>query len=298
MLLPEIPVFGWTGMNTRGNAYGMVPLECPEFTDLRVLGKDALRRDGIVRVGRVTGNASALDFVAADSEHIAIPIDTRVWALGKQFTIEVAVELDGTGDNQAVFYAGATTPTMALDTLSGNWRWRVWDSAATLTTVTVGTATTSTQTIQLIRDGASLTSRLDNVAGGTGSMSATLSTRTPVGDLRIARNGGSDYLDGTIDYVRGFGKVKADHNDRLVRCVDPCASYCLFDYDGNVDANAVYYDRSVYENHGTATNSPTEIATLCHNPAPVRALAMFTSETNQKYIYVEAGGAAYMVPVE
>lgn len=299
MRLPEIPIYAWSGLNTRANAYGMAPLECPVFDELSVKGKDAVRRDGWAKVATLTGNLKALGFVAADSEYVLVPsCDPRVWAMGTQFTIECCVQLTATTDDQAVFYAGHTTPAMALDTLSGSWRWRVWDSAGTLTTVTVGTATTSVQTIQLMRDGASLTSRLDNTTAGTGTMSATLSTRTPVGDLRIARNGGTTYLGGTIDYIRAFGKVKADHNDRLVRCVDPCASYVLCDYDGNLDANNVYYDRSTYENHGTATNGPTETTSLCRAHAPIRALSMFTDHAGQKNIYAEAGGAAYLIPVE
>lgn len=298
MRLPEIPVYAWSGLNTRANPYGMTPLECQQFDELTVRGRDAVRRDGFARVGILTGNLKAMAFTAASSHYVVVPIDTRVWAMGTQFTIECCVALTGTGDDQAVFYAGATTPTMALDTLSGNWRWRVWDSAGTLTTVTVGTASAATQTLQLMRDGASLTSRLDNATAGTGTMSATLSTRTPSGDLRIARNGGTNYLGGTIDYIRAFGRVKSDHNDRLVRCVDPCASYVLMDYDFNLDSNSVVYDLSTYENHGTATNGPSETTSLCHPHAPIRGLAMYTDHAGQRYIYAEAGGAVYLCAVE
>jgi hypothetical protein len=290
--------YGWTGLNTRANAFGLEPLECPEFQDVVVKGRDFTRRDGFSRAGVLApGDLKAMDFDSGSSEAIAVPIDTRAWAMGTQFTIECLVELDGTGDNQAVFYAGATTPTMALDTSSTNWRWRVWDSAGTLTTVTVGTAAASVQSIQLIRDGSSLTTRLNNAAGGTGTMSATLSTRTPVGDLRIARNGGSDYLDGTIDYLRGFGVVRSSHNDRLLRFPDPCASYVLFDYDFNADGTTVL-DRSVFENHGVAANTPTEVASLCHNYAPIRALRMYVDHQNQKYLAVQASGTVYLVPVD
>lgn len=294
----EIREYGWTGLNTRANPFGLEPLECPEFYDVTVKGRDFTRRDGMARVGVLApGDLKAMDFDAGSSEACAATVDPRVWAMGTKFTVECCIELDGVGDNQAVFYAGSTTPAMALDTLSGNLRWRVWDSAGTLSTVTVGAAAASLQTIQLIRDGAALTTRLNNAAGGTGTMSATLSTRTPVGDLRIARNGGSDYFDGTIDYVRGFGLVKASHADRMLRHPDPCASYVLFDYDFNADSTVVL-DRSVYENHLIAANTPTEVASLCHNPAPIRAMRMYVDFNNQKILAVQAAGTVYLVPVE
>lgn len=292
--------YGWTGLNSRANAFGLEPLECPEFYDAIVVGRDLARRDGLSRVMRLApGDLKAMDFDAGSSEAIAIPIDTRVWTLGLNFTIECLVEPDGTGNDQAVFYAGATTPSCALDTASTNYRWRIWDSGGNLTTVTVGAVTADTVTsIQLCRNGSALTTRLNGTAGGTGTMSATLSTRAPVGDLRIARNGGTDYYDGTIDYIRGFGYTKSHHRDRLIRHPDPCASYVLFDYDFNADANTVVYDRSVFENHGLAVNTPTEATSLCHNPAPIRGMAMYVDHANQKYLYAQAGGSVYLVPVD
>ena len=288
--------YGWSGLNTRANAFGLEPLECPEFFDVVVKGRDFERRNGMFRSGYFApGDLKAMDFDSGSSEAVAVPIDTRVWTLDTQFTIECLVEPDGTGDNQAVFYAGVTTPSSALDTLSGSYRWRIWDSAATLTTVTVGTVTQDAVTsIALVRDGASLTSRLNNAAAGTGTMSATLATRAPVGDLRIARNGGSDYFDGTIDYLRGYGMVRANHADRLLRNPDPCASYVLFDYDFNADSTVVL-DRSVYENHGIAVNTPTEVASLCHNYAPIRAMRLYVDHQNQKYLAVQAAGSIYLV---
>ena len=186
-MISRMREYGWTGLNTQANATGLEPLECVEFQDLVVKGLDAQRRDGLSeRIASFAGDETAMDFVAADSEHIAVPMDTVAWALGLKFTVQVLVELDGTGDNQAVFYAGATTPSMALDTLSGNWRWRVWDSAGTLSTVTVGTAAASLQSIMLVRDGASLTTRLNDVAGGTGTIVATLS-RAALGAVKVTR---------------------------------------------------------------------------------------------------------------
>lgn len=298
-MISRMREYGWTGLNTQANATGLEPLECVEFQDLVVKGLDAQRRDGLSeRIASFAGDETAMDFVAADSEHIAVPMDTVAWALGLKFTVQVLVELDGTGDNQAVFYAGATTPSMALDTLSGNWRWRVWDSAGTLSTVTVGTAAASLQSIMLVRDGASLTTRLNDVAGGTGTIVATLSLRSPVGDLRFARNGGTDYLDGSIDYVRSFTVVKTHHRDRLVRFPHPRASYVACDYGFKARTGNIVEDNSKHENHGLATNSPTEVTTLCHSPSPVRCLSMTRDEDNRKQLLVVAGAVPYIVGVD
>jgi hypothetical protein len=285
------------GLNTRANEDGLPEPEATIAQNCRFGSGGFQKRTGSVRVLYATSTAKSMDFDAASSEYVAAPIDVRVWTLPTKFTIEVCVSPDIVTGTRTVFYAGATTPSVALDTDSSSWRWRIWDSAGTLSTVTVGAASLSTtQTIALYRDGASLTSRLDNVAGGTGTMSATLATRAPVGDLRIARNGGTDYFDGKIDYVRGFAIVRANHADRLLRFVDPKAEYVLFNYGGPASGTTVL-DESRWENHGEAFNTPAVATTLCHNPAPVRAIHAYTNYDRAKRVFAQAGSALFDVVV-
>lgn len=289
-------VFPVHGLNTRANEDGLPEPEATIAANLRFGSGGFERRPGSVRVLVATSSEKAMDFDAASSEYVAVPIDTRVWTLGLKFTIEVCVAPDIATGARTVFYAGVTTPSIVLDTDSSSWRWRIWDSAGTLSTVTVGAVSLATTTIQLVRDGASLTSRLNNVAGGTGTMVATLLTRAPVGDLRFARNDGTDYYDGKWDYLRGRAIVRADHNDRLVRFPDPKAETVLFDYGGPASGTTVI-DNSRWENHGEAFNTPTVATTLCHNPAPVRAISAYTNHSRQKRVLIQTGSALHDVVV-
>lgn len=291
--------FGFGGLNTRAQSTGLPILQQVVLQDLRVVGTDLIQRKGMVRVCQLTGNQSAIDFTAASSQYLSNAIDVRVWALGLYFTIEVTIKCDATSGTFGIFTAGHTTPAMILDVTSGNYRWRVWDSGANLTTVTVGAATTSTQTIQLMRSGSALTSRLDNVAGGTGTMSATLSLRSPVGDLRVARDDSTNYFDGRFDKLDVLSIVKANHNDRLVRFAAPRAAYCLASYDFDITTGLLCRDRSRYENHLIASATPVEIASLSVNPAPIRGLSQSVDVVaNRKQLLAFAGGSAYIADLD
>lgn len=294
-MIVKVPKFGWGGLNTRADETGLPLLECVTLNDLRVVGMDLVQRKGIVRVAQLGGNAKALDFTSASSDMLSNLIDARVWGLGLKWTVEVLIEPDSTGGTDGIFCAGHTTPAMILDRTGGNVRFRVWDSGGTLSTATVGAEAATLQSVQITRDGTAITTRLNNVAGGTTTMSATLDVRTPVGDLRIARDNGGNYLDGTVDYLRVLSIVKDDHADRLVRLPNPRASYVLADYDMNMTGTLVY-DRSRYENHLIATNIATgdEVTSLCHNPAPVRAISMGVDKDNKRQVLIAAGGLYYI----
>lgn len=290
--------FGWGGLSTKATTTGLPVMDSVVLQDLRVVGKDLVQRLGMVRVARLSHTFLAMDFDAASSEHCLAAVDARVWTLGTKFTIEVTVSPDIVTGTRPVFCAGSTTSSVILDTNTSSWRWRIWDSAATLTTVTVGTATASTtQTIQLIRDGASLTSRLDNVAGGTGTMSATLATRAPVGNFIIAGDG-TNFYDGKIDKLDLLSVVKSDHNDRLLRLPNPRSPHVLCSMDFNESAAALVYDRSRYENHLVSTNTPTETTSLSHNPAFVRGLSMMSDENQRKQLLMIHGGNYSLAAVD
>lgn len=290
--------FGFGGLNTRATSTGLPLLEMTVLQDYRVVGRDLLERLGIVRVAQLTGNAVAADFVPASSHYFSQAVDSRVWALGLYWTVELAIEPDTTAGTQGILTVGSTTPAMILDIDTLNIRLRVWDSAGSATTITVGAAAASLQTVQITRSGTTLSTRLNNGTPVTGTMSATLKVRTPVGDIRIGRDDGTNYFDGTIDYVRAFSIVKSNHNDRLIRFPAPRAEYVLADYDFK-QSNTLIRDRSRYENHLIAQNSPNEIATLCHNPAPIRALSMMRDvQTNRKQLLACAGGLYYVADID
>lgn len=288
-------VFG--GLNTKADATGLPLLDCVALQDMRVVGSDIVERLGIVRVGKVAGNAKAMDFDGA-ADYLYNNVDTRVWTLGLEWTVEMAFALDSTAGTQGILCVGHSTPSMILDVTGGNIRLRVWDSAATLDTITVGAATTSTQTVQITRNASVLSARLDNGTATTATMSATLGARTPDGELRVARDDGANYCNGTIDYLRAMSIVKSNHADRLVRLPNPRSAHILADYDFN-GSGALVYDRSRYENHLIAVDSPTEAPSLCHDPVPIRGLSVDMETTDRrKRLLVCAGGLYYIATVE
>lgn len=292
------PEFGWGGLNTRANSTGLPLLECTQLQDMRVVGRDLVQRLGISRVCQYTGNMSAGSFTAASSMYYSNTIDSRVWALGLYWTVEFAMSLTSASGTQGIVTAGHTTPAMIFDVTGGNIRARVWDSGGSSTTITVGTAAASVQTVQLTRSAATLSAKLNNGAAVTGSMSATLNVRTPVGDLRVARDDGTNYFGGTFDYLRVLSLVKSNHNDRLLRLPNPRASYVLADYDFKKTGTLIY-DRSRYENTLIGSATPAEATSLCHNPAPIRALSMMNdTTTNRKQLLALAGGLYYLADLD
>lgn len=291
--------FGFGGLNTRAQAVGLPVVDQTILQDMRVVGTDLVQRRGIARIGQFTGNQTACDFDDGSSEYCSNLIDARVWALGLYWTVEFTIELDVASGTQGIVTAGSTTPAMIFDVTGGNIRFRVWDSAASATTITVGAAAASIQTVQVTRSAATLSTKLNNGTAVTGSMSATLAVRTPVGDLRIARDDGTNYLNGTFDRLDLYSIVKSNHNDRLVRNPAPRASYCLASYDMDIKSGPLVYDRSRYQNHLIAQNTPTEIASLSHNPAPIRAISQSVdASTNRKQLLVAAGGSYYLADLD
>ena len=263
--------------------------------DLRLVGTDLVQRLGISAVGQLTGTAKGMDFVAANSEYCSNAVDSRVWALGLYWTVELAVEPDLTAGTPGIFTAGTTTQAMEAYITGGDLTFKIWDSGNTATTITMGAAAAEVQTIQITRSAATLSTKINNGTAVTGSMSATLDVRTPVGDLRIARDDATNYYDGTVDYLRVLnGIVRADHNDRLIRLANPRAKHVFADYDFNESAGGLVYDRSRYGNHLITQNTPTEVTSLCHNPAPVRALSMFADVDGRKQVLMVAGGQHFI----
>lgn len=290
--------FGFGGLNTRAASTGLPVLEQIALQDMRVVGRDLVQRKGISRVQQLAGDGAALDFDGVN-EHLSNTVDTRVWTLGLYWTIEFAIEPDTAAGTMGLVCVGHTTPSVIFDITGGNIRARVWDSAGTLSTVTVGAAAASVQTVQLTRSAGTLTSRLNNAAGGTGTMVSTLLTRAPAGDLRVARDDGTNYYDGTMCYLRAFSLTRSDHNDRLIRHPAPRASYVLADYDLAIETGPLCYDRSRYENHLIAQNTPTEVATLCHNAAAIRGVSQSVdAATNRRQLLVMANGLYYIADLD
>lgn len=291
--------FSFSGLNTKAVTTGLPVLDSVVLQDLRVVGTDLVERLGISRVAQFTGNAKAGDLDRASSEEYTAAVDPRVWALGTKFTIEALVNADlAAGGNQyTVFQAGHTTPSVALYLSTTTlWTFSVWDSSGASTVLTTAASAGADTSLQLVRDGASLTMRVNNVVTDTDTMSAVLALRAPAGNMEVGAVAAASFFDGKICYVRAFnGLAKSSHADRMIRNPAPRAKNCVADYDFNESAGGLVYDRSRYANHLVATNTPTEATPLSHNPAPMRAVSMNVDPvTNRKQLLLVCGGLYYL----
>lgn len=287
--------FAWGGLNTKAESTGLPMLDCVALQDMRLVGTDLVQRYGMVRVGRLGTDFTALEYNGTDA-YCESAIDARVWTLGTKWTLEVVVEPDVTAD-QGILCAGTTTASCILDISSDNYRFRIWDSGATLTTLTVGAAAASVQSIQITRDGATLSGRINNGTAATATMSATLSTRAPVGNLRVGRDDAANYFDGVIDNLRLYGYVKSSHGDRLVRHPCPRAEYVMADYAA-MGTDSDLFDRSRFENHLDAKGATANADALVHSPVPIRALRMGVDADGSRQLLAVGGGKFYIAEVD
>ena len=286
----------FTGLNTKGLEDGRRATEFVSLQNARLREGAIKRRPGSVRLDVAATEAKAVD-LDGSADYYACPVDTRVWELGTRFTIRALIDADDKTGTHTVLYAGTTTPSIAIDTASNKVRVRVWDSAATLTTVTStdDLPTDATTSIFFTRDGASLSLQIDNGTADTGTMSATNALRTPVGDFHIGRATGSTLFNGTVDSLDLFNRVLSHNRDRLLRWPDPMADRtCLMSMDMNDTTDGFIKDRSRYRNHMREQGSPSEVTALAHNHAPVWAIQSFRASSGGSLVYVEAGGLPYV----
>lgn len=297
MTYSSIHEFGWGGLNTRADSTGLPLLECVTLEDVRVIGRDLIQRLGIVRIGKVAGNFKATDLTSGDSEHYTCAADSRIWTLGKYWTWEALVEPDGVtgtqviqGFNHASDYPIRVYYNAAVLTVN------IVDTDDAVVTLTSGTLTATKTAIQVTRNGTAVELKIDNSSVDTDTVADKVG-KAAGGDLYIGRDNGGNYYDGTIDYVRMFNTVKSSHADRLLRLPNPRARNVEMDLDFNATGTLIY-DRSRYENHMVAVNSPTEIATLCHNPAPIRVLSLgIDPQEDKRQLLVLAGGNYFIADV-
>lgn len=257
----------------------------------------AKRRKGAARIAVAGSDNAALNYDDASSEHLRVPLDTRVHKLGLRWTVELLVKEDNNPSGNEYlcgWFGGTGSFTIRLNS-SRNVVAVVWDSAATATTLTSASAFASGTAwpIQLVRDGASLTLRVANVSEATGTMSGTLLTRTPTSDFTVAAHNNTEFFDGTIDYCRAFNVARADHADGWRRLTDPRAEDVLWDYGMEQDANAHVMDRSVYGNTALAVNTPTNATALCVQSSPILMMQGWLDANRVRKCMTNAGGLIY-----
>lgn len=281
------------GLQTKSNEDGKPANHFAEFRNVRTAKGGANRRDGRVNIGQISSPAKATVFDGV-ADLASAAIDTRVWALGQRFRVEGLFSLGSTSGTQPLIQAGSTTAAMTLQVTGGNFQWDVWDSSGTKDTLTLA-ASTGVHALQLTRNGADLTMRLDNDSTDTDTMDATKSLRTPVGDLRVCWDG-TNFGDYDVDYLRVFSEYKDNHADRLLRYADPRSQSCLADYDFGQLIDLAD-DRSRFGNHLDFTSSPSTTASLSHKPSQIQLVEGYKTREERR-IGMVSGGRIYVIEVK
>lgn len=266
----------------------------------------ALRRPGMVRLAQVTSEMKGGNFDGSN-DTLSFHADPRIWPLGTRWTVETLARAETISGTHTIFGGAGVNPGLRIqmDTTSSN---RVVvsvrDSAGTTTTLAVGSLSTGVvYAIQVVRDGASLTLRV-NGTETTGTMSATNALDTQEGGVSILLGGviggtsGGSLFDGDIDFVRVFSTAKTHQRDGYRRLLNPRADDVLVDIVTGPDANGCARDRSRYGNHAKSSNPPTAATSIALNPAPIQGIAQRLKANGSRELVVVAGGAYFPVAVK
>jgi hypothetical protein len=278
------------GLQTTGLEDG---LELPRFQtwqNLRVDQGAAKRRPGQALMAVSLNRNKSLD-LNGSSQYVTIPLLAAVHTLKRIWTFEALVQADSFATNAKTVLGVAHASDYSLlvyFTTAGNLVAKVQDSGATVTTLTSSTAfsTGTTYAIQIVRDGTSLTMRVNGASEATGSI-ADLDCKLPGGNLYIGRDNGGLYFDGKIDFVRIRTVALADQSYGLMRLPDGRAIDVLMDYVAQTEViTALFYDRSRFELHGTITASPPVYASaLGVQTSPCTALTTWFGPDNRARLF-------------
>jgi hypothetical protein len=285
------------GLETSGDEGG--GLRLIERQNLRS-DKIGLRRRGGHRLVARAVNENGCYDLDGSTQYATILRDTRVHTLKRQWTFEALVHADSFATNEKTIYGVAHAADYSLlvyFTTAGVLTAKIQDSAGTVVTLTSSALSIATSYgIQVVRDGTSLLLRIDGTTADSDTM-ADLDCKAPGGSLYIGRNNTTNAFDGRIQYVRGFSTARADMSFSRLLLPQPRADDVLFDYVMEAVATggtAYVEDRSRFENHGTLTGAPVEIASICNQTAPVSGIASWVDENAKHMLQVLAGREAYL----
>lgn len=262
------------GLQTRANEDGQPLPEFREFRNARVR-RSVTRRPGMVLLETGDTQARAYDLDAAANDYFTVPPDSRIASgMGTSWTLTILCN-PSSGSDMTLLTWGRTTATLVIDISSGNWRCRVWDSGGTQSTLTSSaTAATGKMEIVVTRSGANLTMYENGTSVATTTMSATNAMRTAVGNID-AGGRAANYFDGVLDSLR---IEKGIHIRPLyLRHPHPRADNVLADYWFQ-GGEAIWWDRSKYENHMAASAADDPVATLRYGDNIISGLFPYKTE--------------------
>jgi hypothetical protein len=251
------------------------------------------RRKGCQRFARFTQSNYAYD-LNGTTQFVTRNLDTRVDTLKRYWTFEALVNPDNFATATKTILGVSHAADYGLKvfiTTAGVLTAAVQDSAGTVVTLTSSALSAGTSyAIQVVRDGTSLYLRVNGATVDTDTM-ADLDGKLPGGNLLLgADNGPALFFDGKYDFARLLSLVLPDQRFGFMRWPYPVEEAVLFDYhDEEAAANMV--DHSRFENHGTATGSPTAATAnaLCVPHMPVFGITSWLDRDAKTRVFAQSG---------
>lgn len=282
------------GLSTTGYSGG-APDEFDVFQNADTDHGGFEARGGMVRLAKIADVRGILDFDGTDD---AVTLLANPLFSGTAWTLEILFVVDDiSSDRYIIGGATATVGIKIRQTTTSTVVIDIRDSAGTTTTLThTGVAASTLCGLQLTRNGATLTSWL-NGNTQTGTMSATNELAT--NSTRIGVHNSANWLDGAVDYVRGWSVVRATKQDIYRRLQNPRNRNVLFDYvttQGTASTPDVR-DRSAFGLHAAVAGTPTWARTPLSKSAPIQGGAYSVRKNGTKEIVVISAGRPYYASV-
>lgn len=288
------------GLNTSADERSGFPGVYQILQNVRLSAGPASVRKGMKRVAVIapTSTADIVDFdgsgVTVQAQALGAP---DVWPLGTVWTVEFLCQADTLAGDIYILGDAVNGTRFSLrikQTSSNTIVASTRDSGLTTVTLTSAASYPTGAIVagQVVRNGTSLTMRINNATEVTGTMSAL------VGDTQVPAIGvlnGGNFYDGRIEWVRGFSVAKTNQNDCWNRLVNPRAPDVIFDYVTSIDAGTGYVlDRSRFENHMDVAGTPATTSTLLGNlPVPIQSLSGMLSRAGSRKLVAVARGLTY-----
>lgn len=287
------------GLQTTGLEDGLRLPRFSTFQNVRTDQGAAKRRRGIQRVTGASDPSTALDLDSGSSHHILIPNGTAWAAMGKRWTLEFLVQPSGVSGTQYILGASGASPPVEIYLDDDVVTAVVLDSDSASTTLTSSAVTAERLAIQLVRDGTSLTLRVNGAVEDTDTM-ADKDCKTTGANMFLGRDSGGGYFDGVYDFARALAVALPDQRDGMLRLHDPrVRGYVLWDYVCEIAEATTkrVNDRGPFGNHGGFVGTPATASALSHQVTPVGLIKDYVDYQNRRRLAVIAGSEIHLAEI-
>lgn len=115
----------------------------------------------------------------------------------------------------------------------------------------------------------------------------------PAVDMYAARDTGSNFFHGDIDYIRLFNIARTRKDDLMLRWPDPLCAYCVGCWEMDAYSGKIVPDLSRYGNTMSLKNTPTSATKITHDTLPVQGIFPYTTRDGVRRLVTVVDGVVY-----